>query len=99
EQHCFDLARRQVLAAADDDIVEAAVEEQVAVGVEVTRVPGVEPAAGVGFDGPAVVLTRDLVAPDEDGAHLSPGQRLAGGTPDLDRHAGQGPADRTEPRS
>ena len=42
----LDLAGRQVLAAADDDVVESAVDEAEALGVEVARVSGGEPAVG-----------------------------------------------------
>ena len=37
DEHVLDLARRQVLGATHDDVVEAPLEEEVAVVVEVTR--------------------------------------------------------------
>lgn len=56
----LDLARRKVLAAPHDHVVEPALDEQEAVGVDAARVASVEPA----LDGSvaAQVLPRDLVA-------------------------------------
>jgi hypothetical protein len=44
-QNVLDLLRRQVLAAADDDVFPAVGDGEVAVGVERADVPGAEPPA------------------------------------------------------
>ena len=53
EQHLVDLARRDLLAAAVDQLLEAPDQRQIAVGVEKALVAGAEPAVGerrgVGF--------------------------------------------------
>jgi hypothetical protein len=64
-QAAFDLHRRDVLAAGDDHVVDAAGDEQVAIGVEVAGVAGEVPALtqrlGVGF-GSAPIALEGLIA-------------------------------------
>src|SRR5262245_11198255 len=66
EQHLLDLRGGDVLAAPDDRVVAAALDEQVALVVERAPVPGREPALCVERVLPAGVLARDLLAPDPD---------------------------------
>jgi len=47
EQQVLDLDDRHVLAAADDDVLDAAVDADVALVVQIGEVAGVEPPAGV----------------------------------------------------
>ena len=47
EQRFVDLARRDVLAALDDELLDAAGDEEEAVVVAVAQVAGAQPAAGV----------------------------------------------------
>ena len=76
-QAAFDLDRRDILATGDDHVVDAAGDEQVAVGVEIAGVAGEVPALaqrlGVGV-GPAPVALEQLVALKErDDLALFPG--------------------------
>ena len=66
EQRVLDLGGRDVLAAADDRVVGAALAEEVALDVEPTAVAGVQPTVGVGLGVGADVLAADLVAADLD---------------------------------
>src|SRR5581483_5243357 len=65
EQAGLDLAGREVLAAPHDDVVEPPVYVEEAVGVERTRVTGVEPPVVVGRP-PPDVLAGDLVPAHPD---------------------------------
>ena len=87
EQRVLDLRGTDVLAAADDRVVGAALAEQVAVDVEPAAVAGVEPAVGVGLRLDVGVRTAHLVAPDLD---------LAGR---VDAEVGAGVVDDRAPRS
>jgi len=71
EQHVLNLAGRQVLATPHDHVVDAALHEQVTVGVEIAGVAGVEPAVGQAALDP-LVFARHLVAahPDDPLANL-----------------------------
>ena len=95
DEHVLDLAGREVLGAADDDVVEAALEEQVAVVVDVAAVVGREPAV-VGEHRASEVLAGDLLAADEDLALLAGRARVPVGIADLQLDAGQRPADGSE---
>ena len=66
EQHLLDLGRRDVLAAPDDRVVAATLDEEVAVVVDPAAVAGGEPALGVERRGDAGVLPRHLLAPNPD---------------------------------
>ncbi len=80
-QAAFDLDRRDVLAAGDDHVVDAAGDEQVAVGVDVAGVAGEIPAVadrrGVGF-GPAPVAFEGFIAGEQrdDFAFFADGARF-----------------------
>ena len=71
EQHTFDLERVHVHPTGDDEVVAAAVEEQVAVGVDATEVADGERVAvpgGRGLDRIAPVLEPGVArdrAPDD----------------------------------
>ena len=83
DEHTFDLARRQVLAAPHDDVVEPAVHVQVPAGVEMTGVAGAEPAfvvAHASFQ----VLAGDLLAAHPDLAVGAGVDGRAGGVADRD---------------
>ena len=66
EQHVFDLARREVLPAPDDDVVQAALDEEEALGIEPAPVVGGQPALGRQRRPLAQIFARDLVAPHPD---------------------------------
>ena len=66
QEGVLDLGRADVLAAADDRVVGAALAEQVAVDVEPAAVAGVEPAVGVGLRLDVDVRAAHLVAADLD---------------------------------
>jgi hypothetical protein len=66
-QRVLDVRRRDVLAAGgDDEVLLAARDRQVAVGVELAEVAGVQPAAG------AERLARGARAPSLTGTGVSP---------------------------
>ena len=73
-QRLVDLARRNLFAAAIDDLLEAAGEPEIAVLVEDALVAGAEPAVaesfGVGL-GVVLVASRDVGAADDDLADLA----------------------------
>ena len=96
EQRVLDLGGPDVLAAADDGVVGAALAEQVALDVDPAAVAGVEPAVGVDLRLGADVGAAHLVAADQDLAgHL--GVELgAAVVDDADLDAGDGLADRRE---
>src|SRR5690606_3541290 len=77
----LDLARIDVLPAADDEVLEAAGDGDVAALVHDADVAGVQPAVGVdglrGRVGQVVVAEHDLVAAGADLARLPDGQRRA----------------------
>ena len=74
-EQILDLAREDVLAAGDDHLVVAAVDEQPAVRVEVTDVAGAQqPVEALLAAAAGVALEGHLVA-DEDPAGLSPRRR------------------------
>src|SRR5213078_3009374 len=78
EQGVFDLAGRQVLAALDDDVVGPALDEDIALGIEVGEVAGNEPAAVVWGLGRVVhVVAGDLGAGDAEPAHFAGGHHVA----------------------
>ncbi len=77
EQHVLDLARRHVLAATYDDVVDAALEEEIALVVQEAAVPGGEEAVGADQRSLAQVLTRHLLAAHVDLAALAGGHGLA----------------------
>ena len=70
DEDVLDLGGGDVLPAADDRVVGAAADEQVAVGVEVGHVAGGKPAVGVEDRSDAGVAARDLLAADEQLAGL-----------------------------
>ena len=93
----FDDLRIDVLAAGpDDDVLEPALDEEVAVGVEAAKIARAEPAVGIEDGGRLrrilVVALHDGQPADEDLA-LSRGR--IGGV-DADFHALQGPAGRAQ---
>ena len=96
EQGVLDLGGRDVLAAADDGVVGAALAEQVALDVEPAAVAGVQPAVGVGLGVGADVLAADLVAADLDLAGLVGAEVVAAVVDDADLDAGQRLADRRQ---
>ena len=71
DEHVFDLGRRDVLAAADDRVVGAAADEQVAALVEHRDVLGGEPALGVEHRTDLGVAARHLLAAHEQLAGLA----------------------------
>ena len=75
EQRVLDLGGADVLAAADDGVVGAALAEEVALDVEPAAVAGVEPAVGVDLRVGADVLAAHLVAADQDLAGLVGAER------------------------
>ena len=90
DEHGLDLAGREVLAAADDHVVEPPVHEQVALVVEAAAVAGVEPAVvGAAID--AEVLARHLLAAHPDLAELAVGHRVALGIADRELDARAAP--------
>src|SRR5215210_2852925 len=73
-EHLLDLARVDVVAAADDQVLLAVDDEEVAVLVHAGHVAGVEPAAAHAVLrglGPAPVALHDVVAADDDLADLA----------------------------
>ena len=92
EEHLLDLARREVLPAPDDHVVEPALDEEVALRVEPAPVVGGQPAVGRQRRPRAQVLARDLVAPHPDLAVGAGRDRPAHRVADLDLEAGQRPA-------
>jgi hypothetical protein len=64
-QHRLDVDRRDVFAAADDHVVDATGDEEIAIGVDITRiageVPAVAQALGIGV-GSSVVALESLVS-------------------------------------
>ena len=92
EQHLVDLARRDLLAAAVDHLLEAPDQRQVAVRVEDALIAGAEPAAleerrGVGL-GVVLVAGDDVGAPDADLAALAGGSSRALAVADADADVG-----------
>ena len=83
EQRLLDLAGREVLAAAHDHVVEAAVEIEEAVAVEVAGVVGGEPPA-LDEHAATEILAGDLLAPHVDLAPLPGGDGIAVGAADLE---------------
>src|SRR4029077_18569898 len=90
----LDLAREDVLAAGDDHLVVAAVDEEAPAGVEVAGVAAAEKAADrlfaaaprvaleghlVADEDPADLALRDLASPLVVELHDGPARRLAGG--------------------
>jgi branched-chain amino acid transport system ATP-binding protein len=75
-QHLVDLARRHLLAAAVDDLLQAAGHRDVALGIHHALIAGAEPAVGerlgVGL-GVVLVAPRDVLAADHDFADLAGG--------------------------
>ena len=91
EQHLVDLARRDLLAAAIDQLLDPPDQREVALGVEKALIAGPEPAVGkrrgVGFW--VVFVPRDDVRPlDDDLAALPRLQKLPGGVHDADADVG-----------
>src|SRR5262245_14899260 len=77
EQHLLDLARIDVGAAGDDDVLGAVLERQIAVGVEGAEVAGVQPAIAQGVGGSRRILPiagHHHVAATENFAALAPGR-------------------------
>ena len=69
EEHLFDLARVDVVAAADHEVLAAVDDEEKAVLIDVSEVSGVEPAVAEGLGGglfPAEVALHHVVAADDD---------------------------------
>src|SRR5690606_17992152 len=96
-QHVLDFGGCDVLTAADDGVVAAAVDEQVAVGVEYGEVLGREPALGVEYRTdpgvpPGYLRTADEQFPGDLGR-----QNRAGLVADLHLDPGYRLPDRTEP--
>ena len=87
EEHLLDLGRDDVLAAADDHVVDPVLDVEEALLVDPPEVAGVEPAVGVGAAG------RDGRALDEDLAVLDPqvgGQQRPPGRAELALGVGRG---------
>ena len=80
----FDLARRHVLAAADDHVVVAALDEQVAVVVDEAAVAGREPSVGIEQRPLLAVLAGHLFTSDEDLADVAGTEHGAVVVSDLD---------------
>src|SRR5262252_8156480 len=76
-QTAFDLDRRDVLAAADDHVVDAAGDEEIAVGVEISGVAGEIPAAaqclGVRVRAPPIALEGFVALKQSDDLALFAG--------------------------
>src|SRR3954453_6261638 len=73
-EHLLDLARVDVVAAADDHVLLAVDDEEVPVLVDLRHVAAVEPAVADGLRrrvGLAPVALHDVVAADDDLAHLT----------------------------
>ena len=91
-EHLLDLARIDVVAAADDEILLAVDDEQEAVLVDVAEVAGAHPAAGEGRLGGLGIVVVALHHVDAADHHLA--DVVAAGrqdaillVPDLDVHA------------
>ena len=69
-QAAFDLDRRDVLAAGDDHVVDAAGDEQIAVGVEISGVAGEVPAVAqrlrVGVRSPPIAFEGFIAREQRD---------------------------------
>src|SRR6266571_1043426 len=96
EQDVLDLGGGDVLAPPDDGVVGAPLDEQVALGVEPSPVPGGEPALRV-QGAAAAVLAGDLHSAHEYQAALTGGGPRAVLRSDLDLDSRQHPAHRPEP--
>src|SRR5262249_36671055 len=96
-QDRLDLRRRDVLAAADDHVVLAAGDVEVAVGVEPAHVPRRKPAVAHegGFADAGVALHHTRRA-NADLADLTRCEGAAVVADDLHLHVGQRPADRRQ---
>ena len=97
EQHVLDLAGRHVLAAAHDDVVGAALEEEVALLVDPARVARREEAIAAHARALAQILARHLLAAHADLPALARPHRLAVRIADLQLDARQRAAHRGEP--
>ena len=96
QQHLLDLARIDVHAAADDQVLGAVLQREVAVRVEAADVAGVQPAAAQrlgGGLGLVPVAGHHHVAPDQDLADLAGGELAVVVVDDADLDAGAGDAD------
>ena len=99
QQRFIDLARGDVLAALDDQLLDAAGDEEEAVGVAVAEVAGAQPAVGGeargGGVGILVVAAHHVRTADRDLAGDAVGHRLQRGV-DHPRFAARGLAHRPE---
>ena len=94
-EHVLDLLGRDVLALADDDVLDPAGDEDRAVRVEAAEVAGVqEPVGGerVGVERAVDVAAHHLRALHDDLALLAAADLVAVAVDELDRHAVVGPA-------
>ena len=97
QQYLLDVGRGNILSALDDDVIDPAGDEQIAVVVQPASVVGGEPP----FLGEpccqAPVFAGDLVAPHPDLAGTAGRQLCSVVVADGHLHRGQGPTDRGEP--
>ena len=95
-ENVFDLARVDILTAADDHVLEAAGHGDVAARVHLAEVTGVQPAVGVDRGGRRLghvqVLDHPLVATCADLTFATDRHRLPGGVEDGDVDVPQGPS-------
>ena len=92
-EHLFDLGRCNVLAASDDRVVGAALNEQVPVFVDPSGIAGREPSVFVARRPPVGVATRNLVASDPD-LTVRVGRNRMAAFPDLYLDTRQDPSHR-----
>src|SRR5690242_410155 len=79
-QHLVDLAGRDLLAAAIDDLLEAPADGEIALGIEEAEIAGAEPAVAEGLAiGLRIVGVAGghVVAADDDLTRLARGEKLA----------------------
>src|SRR5262245_55644706 len=90
KEHLVDLARRDLLAAAIDHLLEAADEREVTIVVEKTLVAGPEPSirerGRIGL-GVVLVTAHDVQSLNTDLAALSTSEMVTGFVEDRDAHA------------
>ena len=99
EEDVLDFARIDVLAAADDHVLLAVDEEEVAVRVDVADVSRVEPPAAEGFRGRVrvpEVADHDVRPAEADFATLAGSHLVAFVVEDSDLLAAEGSPDRTD---
>src|SRR6476659_6815051 len=96
-QDALDLGGRDVLASADDRVVGAPADEQVALLVEVSNILGGKPAVRIEHRSDPGVAARHLLPADEELAGFARAQHGSVLCPDLHLNGGDGLTDGTEP--